>query len=304
MNDIEQAELKKRYQTAIDQFIDKIKEDVNVIAVIINGSVAYDVIWEKSDVDMTVVVRDQQLKSENLSIDEDGITFNVYLVQRSTFKRGMESTLGGSFLQSFYSNGKIVYSTEESLYEYFEDIRQIGEDDIAVSVMHLAGELISTMHKAQKWMTARKDLMYAQYFLLKAAEIIAHMELCIRELPTSRSAIQKAIDLNPGIMEIFYKRPMEHLLTEGEITNTIRQLDCYIEEKMDLFKKPVIEYLSDLQIKTTTMIAKRFRSESHMIIDVLDYLTEKGVLERVSQLIKLTPKSRLSMEEIGFIYIP
>ncbi len=304
MNDIEQAELKKRYQRAIDQFIDKIKEDVNVIAVIINGSVAYDVIWEKSDVDMTVVVRDQQLKSENLSIDEDGITFNVYLVQRSTFKRGMESALGGSFLQSFFSNGKIVYSTEESLYEYFEDIRQIGEDDIALSVMHLAGELISTMHKAQKWMTARKDLMYAQYFLLKAAEIIAHMELCIRGLPTSRSAIQKAIDLNPGIMETFYRHPMEHLLTEGEITNTLRQLDCYIEEKMVLFKKPVIEYLSDLQIKTTTMIAKRFRSESHMIIDVLDYLTEKGVLERVSQLIKLTPKSRLSIEEIGFIYIP
>lgn len=304
MNEMEQAALRRRYQEAIDQFIGKLKDDINVIAVIISGSVAYDVIWEKSDVDMTVVVRDQQLKCNSLSIIEAGITFNVYLIPRSLFKRGMEAAFGGSFLQSFLSNGKIVYSADESLYEYFEDLKQIGEDDMAITALHLAGELISTMHKAHKWMTARKDLMYAQYFFLKAAETIAHMELCIRGIPTSRSAIQKALDFNPGIMKAFYQEPMEHLLTEAELTNGLRQLDRYIEDKMALFKRPIIEYLSDQDIKTTTMIAKRFRSDSHLIIDVMDYLAEKGVVEKVSQLIKLTPKSRLSIEEIGFLYIP
>ena len=77
MNEIEQKALKERYQSAIDQFIDKIKDDVNIVAVILGGSLAYDVIWEKSDVDLTVVVRDQQLKHETLSVDEDGITFNI-----------------------------------------------------------------------------------------------------------------------------------------------------------------------------------------------------------------------------------
>lgn len=304
MNEVEQSALKLRYEKAIDQFIDKIKDDINVIAVIVSGSVAYDVIWEKSDVDMTVIVRDQQLKSDSMSIDEDGITFNVYLLPRSRFKRGMERAIGGSFVQSYLSNGKMIYSTEESLYEYFEDIKQIGEDDIAITALHLAGELISTMHKAQKWMIARKDMMYAQYFLLKAADTIAHMELCIRGIPTSRSAIQKALNLNPEIMKVFYQDPMEHLLTEAELMNGLKQLDHYIEDKMSLFKKPVLEYLSDQEIKTTTMIAKRFGTESHRIIDVLDYLVEKGVMEKVSQLIKLTPKSRLSIEEIGFLYIP
>lgn len=304
MNDMEQAALKMRYQKAIDQFIHKIRDDINVIAVIVSGSVAYDVIWEKSDVDMTVVVRDQPLKSDSLSIVEDGITFNVCLAPRSSFKRGMERAFGGSFLQSYLSNGKIVYSTEESLYEYFEDLKQIGEDDMAISAMHIAGELISTMHKVQKWMTARKDLMYAQYFFLKAAETIAHMELCIRGMPTSRSAIQKAIDFNPGIMRVFYREPMAHLMTEDELADGLRQLDQYIEDKMTLFKRPVMEYLSDQEIKTTAMIAKRFGSDSHFIINVLDYLAEKGVIEKVSQIIKLTPKSRLSIEEIGFLYIP
>lgn len=303
MDEKEQSELKIRYQQAIDQFIDKIKDDINVIAVILGGSVAYDVIWEKSDVDMTVVIRDQKLSSDNLSITEDGITFNLYLVQRSTFKRGMEGSIGGSFLQSFMAKGEILYTTDESLYEFFEDIKQIGEDDRAISAFYITAEMLSNMHKVEKWMVARKDLMYAQYFFLKLAEQVAQMELCIRGIPNSRTAIQKAIDLNPEIIKIFYQEPMTHLMTEAEITNGLKKLDLYLEDKIDLFKKPVVEYLSDSEIKTASMIAKRLGSESHYIIDVLDYLAEKGVIDKVTQLIKLTPKSRLSMEEIGFLSI-
>jgi predicted nucleotidyltransferase len=303
MDEKEQSELKIRYQQAIDQFIDKIKDDINVIAVILGGSVAYDVIWEKSDVDMTVVVRDQKLSSDNLSITEDGITFNLYLVQRSTFKRGMEGSIGGSFLHSFMAKGKIVYTKDESLYEFFEDIKQIGEDDRAISAFYITSEMLANMHKVEKWMVARKDLMYAQYFFLKLAEQVAQMELCIRGIPNSRTAIQKAIDLNPEIMKIFYQEPMTHLMTEAELTNGLRKLDSYLEDKIDLFKKPVVEYLSNHEIRTVSMIAKRLGSESHYIIDVLDYLAEKGVIDKVTQLIKLTPKSRLSMEEIGFLNI-
>ena len=44
--------------------------------------------------------------------------------------------------------------------------------------------------------------------------------------------------------------------------------------------------------------------DSHFAIEALNYLAEKGVIDRVTQLIKLTPKSRLSVEEIGFMYLP
>jgi uncharacterized protein len=304
MDEREQTALKQRFQQAIDQFVAKIKDDVNVIAVIVGGSMAYDLIWEKSDVDMTVIVRDQPLKADSLSIVEDGITLNVYIAPRSSFKRWVESALGGSFFQSYLANGKIVYSTDESLFDYFEDIKQIGEDDMALTALRLAGELIGMMHKAQKWLIVRQDAMYAQYFLLMAAELIAHMELCIRGIPTSRSAIQKAIAFNPEIMQAFYHDLMAHLLSEAELAERIHRLDAYIEARMALFQKPVLEYLANGEIKTTATIARHLRLDSHFAIEVLNYLTEKGVIDKVSQLIKLTPKSRLSVEEIGFMYIP
>ena len=44
-----QAEIKERYLAAVDSFVDKVRDDPNVIAVIVCGSLAYDVVWEKSD---------------------------------------------------------------------------------------------------------------------------------------------------------------------------------------------------------------------------------------------------------------
>jgi hypothetical protein len=73
---------------------------------------------------------------------------------------------------------------------------------------------------------------------------------------------------------------------------------------MDTFKKPVIEFMSDGDLKTVTLIARHFHVEAHFIIEVLDYMAEKGVIERVSQTIRITPKSRMAVEELGYLYIP
>jgi predicted transcriptional regulator len=304
MKEILQTEIKQRFTAAVDSFISKIKDDPNVIAVIICGSLAYDTVWEKSDIDMTLVVRDQQLKNENYCIIEDGITINVYLMVRSAFKRGLERNLGGSFSQSYFSKGKIVYTTDDSLYEYFEDLKKLGSDDIALSAFYIACILVGIYDKCQKWMTVKKDSLYAQYYLLKAAEIIANMELCLNGEPTSREAIQKALAINPEMIKDFYQDAMSHHFSEKEIMNSIEKIDRYLEQHLYILKKPVVEFMSDQEIKTTTLIAKHFNMESHFIIAIFEYLAEKGVIEKVSQTIRITPKSKLAVEELGFLYIP
>ncbi len=304
MDNMQQIELKECFNSAVDSFVSKIKDDPNVIAVIVCGSVAYDVVWEKSDVDMTVVVRDQTLKNTDYSILEDGITINVHLMVRSAFKRGMERNIGGSFSQSYFSKGKIVYTTDDSLYEYFEDIKKIGSDDIALSAFYQACELVGIYEKCQKWLMARKDPLYAQYYLLMAAEIIANMELCINGEPSSRESIQKAIKLNSEVIAPFYQQAMSHHFSEEEVSTAIEKLDSYLKQRLDIISKPVIDFMSDEQIKTSTLISKHFHVASHFIIGMFEYLADNGIIEKVSQTIRITPKSKLAVEELGFLYIP
>jgi hypothetical protein len=304
MNDMLQAELRERFTAALDSFISKVKDDPNVIAVIIYGSLAYDVIWEKSDIDMQMVVRDQPLKNSSYCIIEDGITINVKLTIRSEFMRGLGREIGGSAGHSFLAKGKMVYTTDDSLVEFFEDNKKIGSDDIALSAFQIANWIIHYYEKAQKWLTARKDPLYAQYFLCMAAEAIASMELCLHGEPMGRDSIKKALVINPEIMKTFYQDAMSHHMSEEEIVEGIDKLDEYLEQHLEIIKKPVIEFMSDQQIKTITVLTKYFHMDSHAIVGIFDYLVEKGVIDKVSQIIRITPKSKLAVEEIGYLYIP
>lgn len=304
MNAIQQAQLKERFTAAVDSFVSKVKDDPNVIAIILCGSLAYDLVWEKSDIDMAMIVRDQQLKTDAYCIIEDGITINVHLAPRSSFKRWLEQNIGGSFMQSYFSKGRIIYTTDDSLYEYFDEIKKLGSDDIALSAFYMASELVHIYDKCQKWLIARKDPLYAQYYLLKAAEIIANLELCLNGEPASRESMQKALKINPDIITPLYQEAMSHHFSEEEVASCIEKIDNYLMQHLEILKKPVIEFMSDEQIKTTTIIAKHFRTEGHFIVNIFDYLAEKGVIEKVSQTIRITPKSKLAVEELGYLYIP
>lgn len=299
-----QEELKQRYMAAVHSFIGKVKDDPGVIAVIVSGSLAYDVVWEKSDIDMTVIVRDQVLENKSYCIVEDGITINVSLITRSEFKRVSEGNIGGSWFQSYISNGKIVYSSDDSLTEFFEDNKNIGSDDRALAIFTMAGELIGLYDKVKKWLKVRKDPVYAQYFLLKAAEPIARMEMCLAGIPFSRNSIQKALQMNPEVILPFYRDGMTHLLSEEEILAGLEKIDAYLEKHLELIKKPVITYMADQEIKTITLLSRYFHLEPHYIIEMFEYLAEKGVLEKVSQTIRITTRGKKAVEEIGYLYIP
>lgn len=304
MDELQQTKLKKRYMAAVDSFIEKIKIDPNVIAVIVCGSLAYDVVWERSDIDMNVVVRDQVLKNDSYCILEDDILINISLSTRSDFKRSMEKMKGGSFGQSYFSKGIMLYSTDDSLLDYFEEMKQMGADDIADTVFNLACELVHTIDKIKKWLYVKKDTVYAQYYLLRSAQVAASMEVCLHHEPPTREAIQRALTLNPKLITPLYQDAMSHILDEYEIEKDLSLLEEFLKNHLELLMEPVLAFMSDQQIKTVTLITKHFHLESHYIVGIFDYLAEMGLLEKVSQTIRITPKSRLAVEELGYLYIP
>ncbi|MGF7145793.1 putative nucleotidyltransferase [Anaerotaenia torta] len=299
-----EEDVRQRYLDAVESFISKVKDDPNVIAVIVSGSLAYDQVWERSDVDMTMVVRDQVLKNNSYCIVEDDITINVQLTMRSGFKRFLDGIKGGSFGHSYLSRGRILYCTDESLMETFEEFKVMGSDDQAHSVFIMACELVHLCDKCRKWLTVKRDPLYAQYYLLKAAETVARIEVCLDGESPSREAILKAYTLNPEMIRPYYQDAMSHHYSEEKIEEAIRRLEDYLAQHLDIIQKPVIEYMSDQEMKTLTMITKYFQSEGHFIIGIFDYLAEQGVIAKVSQTIRITPKSKRSVEEIAYQYIP
>ena len=293
--------IEQRYDAAIQSFVDKIRSDPNVIAVLVAGSVYHGTVWEKSDVDMTVVVRDQKLGKKSFGIYEDNILINVELCQRSNLKRGMEKNIEGMFGHSIDATTKVVYTTDDSLYDYIEENRAVGRADADKAIFSQTNWLLGTMEKIEKWLKVKKDPVYARYYVLKAADIIANIEVCSNLVVPTREAILQAHGLNPGLMEKFYYRPMSGDMSYEEIYGILREMENYILAHMDTILSVAEEFFGDGEIKTGTHISTHFRTGMHELHPIMDFLCEKGHLDKISQTIRLTPKGRLAVEEIAFI---
>jgi len=296
-----QSVLQRRYEAAVDSFVDKIRDDPNVIAVLIYGSVALGTVWEKSDVDVCVVVRDQKLVNTDYGIYEDNITFGLEICKRSDLKRSVEKSIGGSFGHSINATSKIVFTRDDSLYDYFEEIKLVGRADMEMAVFEAVNELIGYMDKIVKWLVVKNDVTYARFYAIKAAEVIARIEIVARCQVPTREAVLQAAALNPGLMRTFYDEPLSRPMTEEEIRALLQKMDDYIDTRMDAVKNVIDAYFGDGEIKTGTMIANYFHTNMHYMHSILDYLSERGYLDKISQTIRITPKSKLAVEEVAFI---
>ncbi len=153
------SDLQKRYMRAVETLCDRLKKDVNVLAVIIMGSLSYDQVWEKSDIDMTIIVNDNcKLKTE-LCLLEDDIYINGHVMTRSEFRKLIGKSLQASMTHSYYSLGTLIYCKDDSLKELFEnvcDTNTIGERDKSYALMERTEWVLYRLYKAEKWLKVKK----------------------------------------------------------------------------------------------------------------------------------------------------
>ena len=298
-----QSKIHARFEAALNAFVDKIKSDPNVLAVSVVGSFANDTVWEKSDMDTCVLVRDAKLAAKSYCIEEDGLIINVSLETLFNFKRGLERSLGGGMENSMIMQAKIVYTKDESLHDFVKDVQKIGKDDAALSFFVDASSLIYYMEKIEKWLTVKNNPMYAQMWVVFSASCYANMRLILDGKPTSREAVLKVMEYAPEQIELVYNRPLEGQMTSDDVWDVLKMYRKFLEENIDLLKIPVENYMSDGEVRTVTNLSKHFRMESHHAYHVFDFLDEMGVVARVTETVRITPKSRRAAEEVAFMYI-
>ncbi|MCL2158433.1 MAG: nucleotidyltransferase [Oscillospiraceae bacterium] len=293
-----EEEVTKRYLEAVEEFIETAKKDVNIIAVVINGSLSNDVVWEKSDIDAMVVVRDQKIAVPEFSLDADGIALNVNVMERSSFVRMLER---GGFANSFMSKSQVMYTTDESITQMVEQNKTIGEKDAQRSAMLAACDAVCFFEKCEKWLYVKKDLTYCRYYIIKLAEAFASLEIWINKEAPGREALQRAYELNPKLIERFYHYPMDNILSGESLEELLEEADAHLIKNMDYISAPILDFLDDGEIKTLTMFYRKFGAGSHFLVHLLEWLAQKGIIEKVSETIRITPKSRPSFEEIAFM---
>jgi predicted nucleotidyltransferase len=126
----------QKFTDALDKLVRQLKEDRSILAVILCGSLAYDKVWAKSDIDLALVsIDDKKVEEKSIALNADGVNVHAFLVPRALFRKLAEGSLRNSFMHSLLAKGRLLYTQDETIAEVFAALEEIGERDTQVQLL-------------------------------------------------------------------------------------------------------------------------------------------------------------------------
>lgn len=298
---------RQRYWAALDKLTAKLEEDYYVLAALLYGSLARGEPWEKSDIDLFIILRDEQDKRSHpyVWLTEDGINIFAEVFPRNQFKRSLEGTLQGSILHSVRSQCKLLFAKDESIATWFDESAHIGDRDQSFQLLRTASDVLYPLEKAQKWLYAKRDLNYSFLWTLYAVNALARVEVVLNGEAPGREALDQALAFNPGFFNTVYVDLINRPKTEQIIRRALDMVDGYLEERAECFFAPVLDYLAEVDgPRTATELNTHLHKKTHVnfLGTVYEWLADHGIIEKLSSPIRLTRKSRVTVEEPAYYY--
>lgn len=292
------------FAAALDALIAHVRADASVLAAILCGSLAHDTVWERSDIDLVfVTIDDRKIPHGDIPLYADGVNVHALLIPRADFRRMVEGSLHGSFVNSFLAKGRLLYTNDPTIETLLESLRARGQRDTAILMLQVATGALPAMYKARKWLLTRGDIAYTAYWILYTANAVARMEVIAAGRLPDREVIPQAQKLNPPLMQTIY----ENLLREGTdravVEKALTTIEEYVAARAPKVFAPILEYLREHgDIRSSRDIDDHFRKTYGIegTTTACEYLADAGLIDKASAPVMLTKRSNVTLQELAF----
>jgi predicted nucleotidyltransferase len=302
----DQESVRARYEDALARIVEKAKADPYILTVILLGSLSYDVVWERSDIDICIVTQEAKHK-KSLTLTENDVNIHAFLVTRSEFKRILEGAVQSGFMHSLMSKGRIVFSRDETIDELYESRTMLGDRDREIRMLSAVITLMWSFVKAQKWHRVKQDVDYSFFWIMKSIDTLAIIEAVWNGEIAGREVIHQALRLNPAMFEKVYTDLIRGPKTLETIGAALETIESYVMDRRYELFRPIFEYLAEAGApRTATEISDYFSSNLslHGADAACEWLADQGLIEKVGAPVRVTEKSRVDFQEAAYYFDP
>ncbi|MCQ6562021.1 hypothetical protein [Paenibacillus mendelii] len=299
------TELQQTYRNVMETFVERVRQDSHILAVFVGGSLSYDEVWEKSDIDVYMVCDDEKRPYAAFHLVEQGICISTNVVSRAEFRKTFERVIQTSSLHSYLYKSTLVYCKDEAVRELYEQLRYVGDRDRSIQLLQLGAVAIVQLEKAEKWIAVKRDAAYSFIWMMDVVRSLAQIEVVMhRDIPT-REVIHQALKYNPVFFEAMYTELVHGPKNESIMQHAVRQADAYLMERKDTVFHLIFDYLageSDVRPFSELMLhmKQKHRMEDGLLVHATEWLAEKGYIFKASSPVRLTPKSRVEVDELAY----
>lgn len=301
----EQEMVRGQYERALAALVEKLQQDPYILAAVLVGSLSYDEVWQRSDIDLMLVTQEVKLLHKSFCLVEDGIDVHAGLVTRGEFRRMLEGSVQSSFHHSLLSKGRLLFSREESLAEMLAQRDALGERDRAVQFLCAASAAIYPLTKAEKWLVVKGDLDYCFAWILRCTDPLATLEALQHGEITGREVIQQAMRLNPAFFRTIYSDLIRDDKTPARLQDALNAVRGYLSDRIPLIFAPVLDYLAEADgPRSVTEINHHFSSYHNLtgMDTACEWLADQEVIRKIATPVRLTEKSRIDVQEAAYYY--
>ncbi len=272
------TEIQQQYEQALDSLVEKVQRDHWIIAAILLGSLSYDVVWEKSDIDLLLVREEGKQKSGGYSLVEAGINVHAIMTTRSEFRKMMEGSLQSSFMHSaVVMRGRLLFTEDETIRGFFENRDRLGARDREIQLLRAGASVLPALVKAEKWFHVKRDLDYSFLWIMRCLDGLAAIEVLTQGEITGREVIQAAL----------------------------QRIHRYVRERVADIFRPILDYLSEAQgVRSATELNHYFSNQMNLqgVDGVCEWLADEEIIQKLSSPLRLTEKSRVDVQEAAYYY--
>ena len=227
------------------------------------------------------------------------------LMPRADFRKIAEGAIRNSFAHSFLAKGRLLYTHDETIAGLCEQLHISGERDRQVQMLAAAAGALPAIYKAHKWYLTRRDLEYTALWILWAANSLAKIDVLEARQIVDREALPQALKLNPTFFKTVYTDLLNAKKTAKSVQAALEAMDAYIAARARRIFAPVMEHLLEAgEARSATEIEDHFARNYGIqsITGVCEYLADQGILTKVALPVRLTKRSNVSVDELGFFY--
>ncbi|MGE0127994.1 MAG: hypothetical protein AB7U82_07940 [Blastocatellales bacterium] len=298
--------IQQKFTEALEALVEQVKEDRSILAAILCGSLSYDTVWAKSDIDLVLVtIDDKKAPSGGLSLYSDGVNVHALLIPRLEFRKTVEGSLHNSFMHSLLAKGRLLYTHDQTIADLCARLQDIGERDTQVQLLRAATGGLPLIYKAHKFFVTRGDLDYTALWILYSATPLAQVEVIGARLLADREVIPQALKLNPAFFKTIYADLLNTKKTKKNVQTALDAIDRYVAERAATLFGPVIEHLREVgEARSCTEIEDYFKRNFNVegVTTACEYLADQGIIGKASTPVRLTKKSNVEAQELAFFY--
>ncbi len=306
-------EKQAQFEQALKLFIERITEDRNILAAVLDGSISDETIWYKDHIHLWLIEVDgvtKRLKSDGnderifRTLVEEAINLHCELISRSRFKQMVEGSSRTAFSCNFFSRRELIYCDDPSIGNWFDTANTVATKDQDKERLAVTTWVIHAARFVRKRIEVKQDLDLAFQNLMWAAHSIAALEIVNQGEVQESEIIYRAIELKPDLFQTIYLDLLAKKRTKTLLGNALDAINDYLEEHWQLNLKPLLHYL-EKQKRTVPLseLSEHFAYSQLYpwhLESACEWLEEKGYLEKLSAPFKLTKKSRVDVEEPAY----